>query len=309
MSDFPRWSDEEITEGCAAALEAYVSDWRVATNAAFVATAEERRDTVERLFANTGDLRAFEPETFLRDWPLLAALRFCWSPPVSQDVLANLSGRKFTDRPPKPTPEAAEGLRMAIVDVLRVGLDPVRFPWLQAEREPEGCEREAAVKSTAVLMAVETVRTGRRLDPARRQQEAVAAVLRDECGYVGVERPRGGIRLIDDLARGTFTAETSLRGEKADVPVRLRDGRLLAIECKVTNDRTNSVKRIKHDTGKKAAKWRRDLGEEQVVVGAVVSGVVAPETIRSSQNDDKVFIVWQHDLSRLRDFVLSVDPS
>ena len=57
---------------------------------------------------------------------------------------------------------------------------------------------------------------------------------------------------------GEFCGETRLAGTRADVVVRLRDSRVMPIECKVSNSAVNSYKRIVHDTGGKAATWYRE---------------------------------------------------
>jgi hypothetical protein len=64
---------------------------------------------------------------------------------------------------------------------------------------------------------------------------------------------------------GEFCGETRLAGTRADVVARLRDGRVMAIECKVSNSAVNSYKRLIHDTGGKAATWYRTLGNAQVM--------------------------------------------
>ena len=75
---------------------------------------------------------------------------------------------------------------------------------------------------------------------------------------------------------GEFCGETRLAGTRANVVVRVRDSRVMPIECKVSNSAVNSYKRIVHDTGGKAATWYRELGAAQVVPAAVLSGVFSP---------------------------------
>ena len=56
-----------------------------------------------------------------------------------------------------------------------------------------------------------------------------------------------------------FCAECLLGERKADVVVRLHDTRLMAIECKVSNSATNSVKRLNNDAAVKAGYWLASL--------------------------------------------------
>ena len=96
----------------------------------------------------------------------------------------------------------------------------------------------------------------------------------------------------------------SLSGAKCDVPTRLQSGRILAIECKVSNSEVNSIKRLIRETGGKADKWRESFGQGLVTV-AVLSGVFAVRTLQDAQDTHRVGIVWEHDLKPLRDFAMS----
>jgi hypothetical protein len=67
--------------------------------------------------------------------------------------------------------------------------------------------------------------------------------------------------------------ETPVAGAKADVAAGLPGGRLMIIECKVSNSSVNSHKRIVHDTGGKATIWHREIERANTVVAAVLTGV------------------------------------
>lgn len=82
----------------------------------------------------------------------------------------------------------------------------------------------------------------------------------------------------------------------------MRDGRLLALECKVSNSSINSVKRLNRETGDKARNWRSAFGR-QVITGAVLAGVYKLGNLISAQDDPGIVIFWEHDLAPLRDFV------
>ena len=99
------------------------------------------------------------------------------------------------------------------------------------------------------------------------------------------------------LAEGT----SSYAAAKADLAVRLLDGRLLAIECKVSNSAINSVKRLNRETAGKAGQWRDGYGK-QVVSAAVLSGVFKVGNLVDAQTAG-VHIFWDHDLSSLRTYI------
>jgi hypothetical protein len=104
-------------------------------------------------------------------------------------------------------------------------------------------------------------------------------------------------------APGYFCGETRLAGTKADVVARLIDGRLMPIECKVSNSAVNSYKRLIHETGSKAATWYLQLGRAQVIPSAVLSGVFSTANCVDAQDNKDIFLFWQHRLSDLEKFV------
>ena len=91
---------------------------------------------------------------------------------------------------------------------------------------------------------------------------------------------------------------------KADLVVRLYDGRLMPIECKVSNSATNSVKRLNNDAAVKAEAWLKQFGTLQTVPTAVLSGVFKRHNLVQAQ-EAGLTIYWAHDLQPLGDFILS----
>ena len=91
---------------------------------------------------------------------------------------------------------------------------------------------------------------------------------------------------------------------KSDVPVGLRNGRFLLLECKVSGSEVNSFKRLDHETVNKRDTWERGFAA-QAYTGAVLGGVFKPMNVLAAQ-DRGVFIFWEHDLSQLGDFLEDV---
>ena len=85
------------------------------------------------------------------------------------------------------------------------------------------------------------------------------------------------------------------------MPIRLRDGRLLALECKVSNGPKNSWKRLQREVGGKADTWGRAYGT-QIITGAVLAGVFDLKCLVDAQNRQNVALFWQHDLAPLIEF-------
>ena len=89
---------------------------------------------------------------------------------------------------------------------------------------------------------------------------------------------------------------------KADFVVRLWDKRIMAIECKVSNSATNSVKRLNNDAAAKAEVWRAEFGNRQVVPTAVLSGVYKLRNLQSAQ-ERGLTLFWAHNLDVLLDWI------
>ena len=217
--------------------------------------------------------------------------RYFCGPPVSQEDLWTLVGKKFQSVPPDYADDTASAIR----DVV----DPVRFPWVSECRAPTSAERTAAILATTVLWAAQTLGTFRRGNASVRQEQATAAALA-AAGFE-LDPSRAEISFLDELTRGTFSRERKISGAKCDVPVRLLDGRLLALECKVSNGPKNSWKRVVREVGGKAQGWRSQFGS-QVVTGVVLAGAFDRSCLRSAQ-DLGVMIVWEHDLDPLHSFL------
>lgn len=228
---------------------------------------------------------------------LVEALRYIAGPPVSEDdlrVLADVEGLGNSRR-------AADAVVLAKVrQVLLRVLDTHRFPWLQAGRAATPEELAAARLASAVLLAAQRIETERRMQGKNSQESAVKAYL----GTIGLIEvaPTAIQTLLHGPKAGQFCGECLLGERKADVVVRLHDTRLLAIECKVSNSATNSVKRLNNDAAVKAAYWLQQFGQLQVVPAAVVSGVFKVLNLDQAQ-ERGLALFWAHDLEQLGAFI------
>jgi hypothetical protein len=119
-----------------------------------------------------------------------------------------------------------------------------------------------------------------------------------------LDQSRKSMVALDELPRGSFSRERKVGGAKCDIPIRLYDGRLLTIECKVSNGPKNSWKRLQREVGGKADTWKQAYGA-QVITGAVLAGVFDLKCLVDAQNKQNVALFWQHDLKPLIDFVKS----
>jgi len=292
-----RWAADELDQAARTALSRFVAKRLGEGSEPYRRAFEQARPRVEALFEATGDLRALSAEVLRSDPKLIEAARYLTGPPLSQDDLDTVSGGRVSNRRSIAPALAARALR-----TIQAFLDPFRCPWLASGEKPARPEVHAAIDWTASLWAVERCRTARRGEESAGQEEAVAALLVG-CGLSQASNLRR-IQSLDDLERGLFTREVILGRAKADLAARLKDGRLLAIECKASNSALNSVKRLNRETVGKADSWRTLYGQ-QVVTVAVLSGVFKVANLIDAQTAG-VFICWEHDLSPLTEFLSRV---
>jgi hypothetical protein len=291
----PRWDARELD----AAVEAAMDSFRRVRGEEPVDQYQDHLDrylgTVNDLIELTVDLlqvheRAVEVVT---EPALLEALRFCAGPFISEDDLAVLARTTLSRTRLRKDPDAAA----RVVDTVLIGLDTQRFPWFTEEREATESERQAAVLSTAVLLATERTRTLRRSNAKLDQEGAVAAALTG-AGFRCVPPP-SAIRTLEDApGPGEFCHEVDFGGRKADLVIGLWDRRRMPLECKVSNSSTNSYKRVNNDAAVKAVKWLEIFGRDQVVPAAMLAGVYKAAPLAEAQTDG-LTLFWAHRLGDL----------
>jgi len=292
--DPPRWSDVDLTAARAEAERLFTQRRRDEGPNAFARACAQVLPQVEAALAASRDLLALTGTVFRDDPDSWQVFRYVCGPPISQEDLWTLvGGPKFRSVPEAYADDTAEALRLVI--------DGVRFPWVAEQRPPTDQERERAVLATTVLRAAQLLGTTRRAEASLRQEDATAAALA-EAGFE-LDPVRQELTVLDQLHRGTYSRERKIAGAKCDVPVRLRDGRLLAVECKVSNGPKNGWKRVNREVAGKAEGWRQQFGN-QVVTGVVLAGVFDLSCLTSAQRAG-VWVFWEHDLGPLADFVSS----
>jgi hypothetical protein len=180
-------------------------------------------------------------------------------------------------------------------------IDPHRFPWIKDGKPPTKQQRESALLASSVLLAAQRIATERRTSSKNQQESEVKKYLED-LGFA-----EAGAKQIDAYDEGPqkmqFCGECLLAERRADVFIRLHDKRLLALECKVSNSRVNSLKRINNDTIAKIEGWRATFGKF-VIPAALLSGVFNIKNLEQAQKKG-LSLFWSHDLNRLGAFIES----
>lgn len=298
MIEVPRWTEEQLTSGLVKAQALFRQERMEEPLEAYLEAFEQYQGTVEDLLEASVDLVQLDQSSvdILTNPALLKAFRYLTGPPVSEDDLKVLAEAFLSPSRLKADKEMAA----RVLQVVHLGLDRRRFPWVTENREPSEEERKAAVLASAALMASSHVSTSRRSEGKDEQEQTVEAAL-IASGLTKVET-----REVDTFNKaprtGEFCRESLLGNRKADFIVGLGDQRIMAIECKVSNSSTNSVKRLNNDAAAKAEAWISQFGTRNVVPVAVLSGVYKLHNLIDAQHRG-LTLFWAHDLNELMDWI------
>ena len=238
----------------------------------------------------------------LRNSDRRMAFRYLAAPPISEDDLKVLAETTLSAQALPDDTDQARRIRDVVLHVL----DPHRFPWVRKKRDPTEHERELAVAASAALVAARKVETERRTTAGRKQENSVKELLK-RIGYSEVSRKEIPM-LADAPSVGEFCSECKFGNTRADLVIRLPDGRVMAVECKASNSAVNSYKRINHEAVGKARTWLESFGRRQTIPGAVIAGVFNAANLMAAQ-EQGLFLFWSHRLNDLADFVLSTRPA
>lgn len=298
----PRWTPDELAEDAATSASQFRAE-RLAVSDSWEMHYNQARSKFEQLFRKLSDLTpgAITDDNLAEAYGLGLgeALRYLAGPPISDDdlhVIADVDS--IAPGVLKKNPEA---LRKVFAVIERV-IDPHRFPWIEVGTAPTEQQREAALLASSVLLAAQRIATERRNEGKEHQEAKVKDYLLSQ-GFTEVPAVA-----INTIVKGPqamqFCAECLLGERKADVVVRLHDTRLMAIECKVSNSATNSVKRLNNDAAVKAEYWIKQFGTAQVVPTAMLSGVFKVMNLEQAQRRG-LSLFWSHQLGALGAFIKS----
>jgi hypothetical protein len=298
----PKWTSDKLAEDAKFSADLFRKE-RLAFTDSWPTQYKQAKKQFEALFTKLDNL---DPGAITKEnladifrKNLGDPLRYLAGPPISKDdlqVIADVdsmaAGKLVKD------PDSL----LKIYGVIERVIDPHRFPWVTSGETPTKEQCEAALLASSVLLAGQRLATKRRNDAKKEQEAKVKEFLR---GLGFSEVPAVAISTIVKGPQAMqYCAECSLGERKADVVVRLHDTRLLAIECKVSNSSTNSIKRLNNDAAVKAEYWIKQFGIAQVVPSAVLSGVFKVLNLEQSQKRG-LSLFWSHDLEKLGSFIES----
>lgn len=218
------------------------------------------------------------------------------APPLSQDqfALCYPDWQKGSEKPggPKSSAKSAAAVATAVSERRVAALTP----WLESSRKPTRRELERVFWAISPLLASQQFATLQRNRLARAQEGAITAML-DNTGWTKLPSSlldvRAALPLKHYMHKTRFATATT-RPQEVDIALGLRQSMVLAVECKVTNDQTNSIKRV-NDILKKAHAWKQHWGSF-VRTAAVLQGVIAYTDVERLLHDG-VEVFWSHDLT------------
>lgn len=294
----PVWTDQQLEQSRSDAIAVFQKVRMEEPLDRYLDEYEEVRQTVEAVLEATVDLSELREHArdVLSEADSLEVVRYLSGPPISADDLKVLAVASLA--PGRLRGDAVMAAR--VVNTLLLGLDRARFPWVTEEREATPAEREAAVVATSTMISYRRTLTARANESKQEQEGAVSDFLESECGFTKVAT-REVITHGDAPRKGHFCGEALFGTRKADLIITLWDGRIMPIECKVSNSSTNSKKRLNNDAAVKARIWLGEFGTQLVVPAATLSGVFNLRNLKTAQ-EEGLTIWWAHVLTPLRTF-------
>ncbi|MGH9723253.1 MAG: XamI family restriction endonuclease [Bryobacteraceae bacterium] len=290
----PRWTQEQLENDIQLAIANFRRERMQEPLEAYFDAFEEYRGFVEDLLEASVDLAEIDKRAVevLTNPNLLEAFRYIAGPPLSEAGLKTLGEAVLTPSRLRKDPAMVR----RIVEVVRMGLDRRRFPWISENREPAEEEKAAAVLASASLMATRRVGTARRQESKDAQELLVENTLITSGLTIVDRRP---IQTLNNAPNaGEFCRESLLGSRNADIVVRLWDHRIMPIECKVSNSALNSIKRVNNDAAIKAETWIKDFGTRNIIPAAALSGVYKLRHLMDAQHRG-LTLFWAHNLQAL----------
>ncbi|MGP6089495.1 MULTISPECIES: XamI family restriction endonuclease [Roseobacteraceae] len=263
--------------------------------------AQIRLRVVDALAASN-DLRDFR-SALEGDARHMLIFRHLLAPPKSQDQFKLLCDEWSKGSEKSGRPQNPEAVKKVSV-VLNQWMDRNIAPWLSGNRAPTAVERELLIERVISFIAPKLTETEKRNRLSAEQESAVVSLLLSQ-GWTQLPSvtidTRAAIPSKHFMNKTRFATATTT-AQEVDIACGFASSFVAAMECKVTNDATNSVKRI-NDVLKKAAAWKLHWGSF-VETAALLQGVIKPEDVQRL-TDEGVKVFWSHDLDSFSAWVQS----
>ncbi len=226
----------------------------------------------------------------------IRVFRHILAPPISQDQFKLLCPAY-----PKSSENSGGPVEATIAATVAAAIDGARNKrltrWVDRGGRPRSVEIRELIHAVSPLLSQQIVATVRRNRLAAEQEGAVIAMLQSK-GWTRMNSAL--IHTLSTVPAKHFMHKTRFatgtQPQEVDVACGLGQDVVLAMECKVTNDKTNSVKRI-NDVLKKASAWQAHYGGF-IRTAALLQGVIGYKDVHRLL-DANVKVFWSH---RLGDF-------
>lgn len=220
------------------------------------------------------------------------ALRHFLAPPISQDQF-KLICPEWSKSSEKSGKAVSIESAAAVAAVFSERRSRSLSPWLDKARSPRLSEIASAIGAIAPLIASQQVATARRNRLSAKQESLVVELL-EQKNWSRLQSNL--VSIAGQLPSHTFMHKTRFasgpnENQEVDIACGLGGTIVLAMECKVTNDETNSVKRI-NDILKKANAWKSHWGAF-VKPAALLQGVIKFSDVQRLL-DSGVEVFWTH---------------
>lgn len=230
----------------------------------------------------------------------IRVFRHILAPPISQDQFKLLCPAY-----PKTAENSGGRVKATAASAVAAAIEAARnrrlTRWLDRGGPPRAIEIRELLHAAAPLLSQQIVATVRRNRLSTEQEGAVIAML----GSKGWTRMSSAlIHTLSTVPAKHYMHKTkfatSTRPQEVDVACGLGKDVVLAMECKVTNDKTNSVKRV-NDVLKKATAWQAHYGSF-IHTAALLQGVIGFKDVHRLL-DANVKVFWSHNLDEFGDWL------
>lgn len=231
----------------------------------------------------------------------MLVFRHLMAPPISQDQF-KLVCPKWN----KGTESAGRVVKAADAAIVAAAFEARRLhvltPWIKDKRKPTRGELENLYWYLLPLISNQQMQTDLRNGAALDQEGEVMAILNKK-GWKKLPSKtidtRAMLPFKTYMHKTRFATATST-AQEVDIAMGLEKTFVMAMECKVSNDHTNSVKRV-NDVLKKAAAWQQHWGSF-VKTAALLQGVIASKDV-NRLIDGNVEVFWSHDMAAFENWV------
>lgn len=264
-------------------------DWAKALEAA--------RDQISALLRASENLQDI-PAALRASGSHTLVLRHLLAPPISQDQFS-LRCPAWNKNTEKNGSALSKAEAAAVAREFKKRRSQTLTNWLDLGRRPTLGELRQLLSAVAPLIGSQQVQTLQRNQAAAKQENAVIDLLKSD-GWIQVPAKRidsRGELLPKQFSYKTKFATKGRKAKEVDLAIGLPDTVALAMECKVTNDGTNSIKRV-DDVLRKAGAWKDQWGNF-VKTAALLQGVIGVTHVEDLLAH-QVEVFWSHDLSRFQ---------